>query len=151
MAERKNTHGLQLFREHGVLVIDIGDMEIWDGADLSLVRDTLTILISEQRHRSIGIEMSHVKFIPSGFFGMLYDWYETGIRVHLFRPRKCVTNMLWFQRFFEPVGTDWYRLEDLHEIGLDAEITEENRQEYPRQQPVYATDSFEPLVAPATW
>ena len=45
MAERKNTHGLRLSRRREVMIVDIGDMEIWDGADLSLIRDTLNRLI----------------------------------------------------------------------------------------------------------
>lgn len=125
MAERKNTHGLRLSRRRDVMIVDIGDMEIWDGADLSLIRDTLNQLILKQRRKAIGIQMRAVKYVPSGFFGMLYDWFEQGISVRLFSPQPRVANMLWFQRFFEADGRNGYvlreNLEDFVEMSEEDE------------------------------
>ena len=45
MAERKYIHGLTLRQDAKAVVLDIGEMEIWDGADLSLIRDTLISMI----------------------------------------------------------------------------------------------------------
>lgn len=120
MAERKNTHALRLTRRHGATTVDIGKMEIWDGADLSLVRDTLNTLIARRRQRSIAVQMKYVKYVPSGFFGMLYDYYEAGIAVHLFSPQPRVASMVWFQRFFVEEKPGMFRLEDMHEEGIDA-------------------------------
>lgn len=101
MAKRNRLH----FHEwNGAKVIDLGTMEIWDGADLALLRETLTLLIDRQRHHSIGVNMEFVKYIPSGFFGLLYDWREKGIRVQLFNPQSHVQRMLWFQQFMQPVA-----------------------------------------------
>ncbi len=101
MAKRNRLH----FHEwHGAKVIDLGTMEIWDGADLALLRETLTLLIDRQRHHSIGVNMEFVKYIPSGFFGLLFDWREKGIRVQLFNPQPHVQRMLWFQQFMQPVA-----------------------------------------------
>lgn len=122
MAERKNTHGLNLSSVRGITVVDIGDMEIWDGADLSLVRDTLAILIDRRRRRTVGVQMKHVKYVPSGFFGMLYDWFETGVTVYLIDPQERVNQMLWFQRFFTEERPGVWRLEDLYSTGIDAEV-----------------------------
>ena len=88
---------------NGAKVIDLGTMEIWDGADLALLRDTLTKLIDHERHHSIGVNMASVKYIPSGFFGLLFDWREKGIRIQLFNPQPHVQRMLWFQQFLEPI------------------------------------------------
>lgn len=112
MAERKNTHGLTVKRHRQGTVIDIGEMEIWDGADLSLIRDTLNRLIVKERRRSIAIQMRTVKYVPSGFFGMLYDWFERGITVRLVAPQERVTQMLWFQRFFELEQDECYLLRE---------------------------------------
>jgi hypothetical protein len=112
MAERKNTHGLTVKRQRRATVIDIGEMEIWDGADLSLIRDTLNRLIVKERRRSIAIQMRTVKYVPSGFFGMLFDWFERGITVRLVSPQERVTQMLWFQRFFELEQEDCYLLRE---------------------------------------
>jgi hypothetical protein len=124
MAERKNTHGMKLSYRSGIAVVDIGDMEIWDGADLSLVRDTLQVLIARRRRQVVGVEMRWVKYIPSGFFGMLYDWYEADVTVYLLNPQPCVERMLWFQRFFLEERPGVWRLEDLHETGIDAETSD---------------------------
>ena len=100
MAKRNRLH----FHDwNGAKVIDLGTMEIWDGADLALLRETLTLLIDRQRHHSIGVNMAFVKYIPSGFFGLLFDWREKGVRVQLFNPQPHVQRMLWFQQFMEPV------------------------------------------------
>ena len=101
MAKRNRLH----FHEwNGAKVIDLGTMEIWDGADLALLRETLTLLIDRQRNHSIGVNMEFVKYIPSGFFGLLFDWREKGIRVQLFNPQPHVQRMLWFQQFLQPVA-----------------------------------------------
>ncbi|REJ72830.1 MAG: hypothetical protein DWQ34_10390 [Planctomycetota bacterium] len=102
MAERKNTHGLSLTTHSNRTIVDIGDMEIWDGADLSLIRDTLTRLIEKERRKSVAIQMRSVKYVPSGFFGMLYDYFEQGVSIRLIRPQPRIANMLWFKRFFAP-------------------------------------------------
>jgi hypothetical protein len=128
MAERKNTHGLTVKRHRRATVIDIGEMEIWDGADLSLIRDTLNRLIVKERRRSIAIQMRTVKYVPSGFFGMLYDWFERGITVRLVAPQERVTQMLWFQRFFELEQEDCYLLREnlqLHVEEMEQAETEQ--------------------------
>lgn len=91
---------MNLDHRNGVTIMDLGEIEIWDGADLSLLRDTLTDLIEVQGCRSIGVNMTYVKYIPSGFFGMLYDWHEKGIAMRLYTPQRHVANMLWFRQFF---------------------------------------------------
>lgn len=94
----------------GSHVILLGDMEIWDGADLALLRETLVHLYHKMRSRQFGVDMSYVKYVPSGFFGMLFDWYEKGVQIQLYSPQPQVAGMLWFRRFFEPIGDDVYRL-----------------------------------------
>ena len=85
-------------------------MEIWDGADMALLRESLTRLITAEKHRAIGVDMTYVKYIPSGFFGMLFDWFETGVQIRLYTPQSNVRKMLWFNQFFEAVGHDSYEL-----------------------------------------
>jgi hypothetical protein len=122
MAERKYTHGLRVYSASGCQVIDIGDMEIWDGADLSLLRDALVSLIKRERKGSIGVDMRAVQYVPSGFFGMLFDWYESGIQVRLIAPQARVMNMLWFRQFFRLVEKDVYELNDR---GVTAPVASE--------------------------
>jgi hypothetical protein len=101
---------LRIFVRGNVTVLALGDMEIWDGADLALLRESLTRCISVEKKRNIGVDMSHVKYIPSGFFGLLFDWHEQGARIRLFAPQPNVRQMLWFSRFFHPVSDDGFEL-----------------------------------------
>jgi len=111
MAERKNLDGLTLSNHDGTRLMNLGDMEIWDGADLSLLRDGLNHVILTEKHRSVAVDMSCVKYVPSGFFGMLFDWFEKGVSVRLYAPQERVIQMLWFRQFFLASADEWY---DLH-------------------------------------
>ncbi|MGE5193363.1 MAG: STAS domain-containing protein [Deltaproteobacteria bacterium] len=101
---------LQLVPDDGFTILNLGDMEIWDGADMALLRESLTRLIKAEKHRRIGVDMSHVKYIPSGFFGMLFDWYEAGVQIRLYDPQPNVRLMLWFNQFFEAVDDGCFAL-----------------------------------------
>lgn len=106
----------------GVTVLDLGEMDIWDGADMSLLRETLLRLIEGDKRGLIGVNMQSVKYIPSGFFGMLYDWHEKGVEVFLYSPQPNVANMLWFRQFFEHVenGCHVLRNEPKYEMPVDS-------------------------------
>lgn len=99
MASRKNR--MTIHEWDGVHVLDLKEIEIWDGADLALIRETLSQLIKHQERRSVGVEMRYVKYVPSGFFGMLYDWHEQGVAIRVYSPQPHVKNMRWFQQFFD--------------------------------------------------
>lgn len=93
-------------------LLHVGEMDIWDGADLALLREGLFQLIERDHCRAIAIDMRFVKYIPSGFFGMLYDWQEKrGVQFALTPPQPNVQRMLWFQRFFHLNAAGTY---DLH-------------------------------------
>lgn len=112
MAERKYTHGLELHQDEKATIISIGEMEIWDGADLSLIRDSLISLIRGEGCGSIGINLKYVRYIPSGFFGMLFDWFESGVEIRLYQPTDRVQGMIWFRQFYLHEGDGCYVLHD---------------------------------------
>lgn len=95
---RKKRHTID--EREGYHVVVMEDMEIWDGADLALLRETLAQLVDRDKQRRIGVDMTCVKYIPSGFFGMLYDYRERDILVRLYCPQPHVAQMLWFREFF---------------------------------------------------
>lgn len=96
----------------GVLLLQLGEMEIWDGADLALLREGLFHLIADEQCESIAIDMRFVKYIPSGFFGMLFDWQEKcGTRFSLTPPQPNVQRMLWFRQFFKLNATGLYDMQ----------------------------------------
>jgi anti-anti-sigma regulatory factor len=101
---------LRLVPRDGFTVLELGTMEIWDGADMALLRESLTRLIKAEKHRAIAVDMTYVKYIPSGFFGMLFDWFETGVRIRLYSPQPNVRKMLWFNQFFDAAEHDGFDL-----------------------------------------
>lgn len=105
---RKKRNSIE--ERNGYQFIVMGEMEIWDGADLALLRETLARLVDVDGHTAIGVDMTFVKYIPSGFFGMLYDYRERGIAVQLSTPQPHVKEMLWFREFFEEVEPGVYEL-----------------------------------------
>jgi len=105
----------------GFHVLDLGEIDIWDGADLSLLRESLNLLITEQGLASVGVDLTHVKYIPSGFFGMLFDWRERGVDIRLYDPQPNVAAMIWFRQFAEPAGDGVFDLVGEGRIELPPE------------------------------
>ena len=104
MATAKIDPSLIIQLPDGSHVIRLGEMEIWDGADLALLRETLVYVFHELQSRSFGVDMSFVKYVPSGFFGMLYDWHDLNVRIRLYSPQPQIKGMLWFRKFFHVVA-----------------------------------------------
>ncbi|MCA9049379.1 MAG: hypothetical protein KDA89_11670 [Planctomycetaceae bacterium] len=97
---RKKRQRLDIQADGDSVIVGLDNIEIWDGADLALLREVLTEMIDKEGYRSVGVNLQSVKYIPSGFFGMLYEWYEDGIHIHLHSPQPNVEQMLWFRMFF---------------------------------------------------
>lgn len=111
MSSRKRQR-LSVRVESDIAIVALTDMEIWDGADLALLRESLTALIENDGYRAIGVDLSAVKYIPSGFFGMLFEWYEQGLTIRLYSPRPNVAQMLWFRMFFTVQDGESFQLTD---------------------------------------
>ena len=106
-------------------LLHVGEMDIWDGADLALLRDGLFMLIEREQCRSIAIDMRFVKYIPSGFFGMLFDWSEKrGVQFALTPPQPNVQRMLWFRRFFHLNSAGMYDLQTESTVAMAPGIPE---------------------------
>ncbi len=120
MASRKKQR-MKINRVQNVAVMDMGAIEIWDGADLALLRETLHRLVDVEKHSAIGVNMAYVKYVPSGFFGMLYDCHERGIEIFLYAPQPNVANMLWFRQFFDHAQAGGFQLHSEPKLELLAE------------------------------
>lgn len=132
MSLRKKNR-LTVRTEDDLAIVALDDMEIWDGADLALLRETLTNLIEKDGYRAIGVDLSAVKYIPSGFFGMLFEWYDQGLKVQLYWPQSNVVQMLWFRMFFVSKEDGIYQLND-----------DEMRHNSPNEQVAYHRREFMP-------
>jgi len=81
------------------VIIELPEADIWDGANLAHIRETIYSLVNGGR-RKIGVSMREVKYIPSGFFGMLYDHYEKGVGMCVCDPIEHTQQFRWFRQFF---------------------------------------------------
>lgn len=112
MMNQKKRQRLKIQSDGTTANVGLDQIEIWDGADLALLREVLTELIDKEGFRSIGVDLQSVKYIPSGFFGMLFEWYEDGINIQLHSPQPNVEQMLWFRMFFRRQNAGTYFLND---------------------------------------
>lgn len=126
---------LRIDERNEVPVLVLKKTEIWDGADLALLRETLSGLIRKKQRCSVGIELSSVQVIPSGFFGMLSAWHLRGTEIRLYSPHERIQKMLWFAHFFEkdPADCTAYILKERprlqlqdHEPGLEDFVISKN-------------------------
>ncbi len=102
-AERK------IFERDGISVVTLGRATVWDIGDLVRLREVAESLYA-RRQMKIGLDMSRVGLLPSGFMNMICEWNERGFEVLLYDPLPVVQNMLWFQQFTEHVSGTTYRL-----------------------------------------
>lgn len=109
MAARVHVHGLSVRLEGDSALVSVGREQVWEGADLSLLRDTVRRLV-EDGSRSIGIDLSGVQYLPSGFFGLLMDWSDRGVSISLVAPHEQVQKMMWFTEFFHEDHIDSFSL-----------------------------------------
>ena len=112
MMNQKKRKRLNIKADGLTAVVGLDNIEIWDGADLALLREVLTELIDKESYRQIGVNLESVKYIPSGFFGMLFEWYEDGVRIRLHSPQPNVEQMLWFRMFFTQQPDGSFQLND---------------------------------------
>lgn len=130
MASKKNR--MTIHRCENVTILDLGAMDIWDGADMALLRETLTELIEQEGCRSIGVDMQHVKYIPSGFFGMMLDCFDRGVAIRLYSPQPHVHKMLWFRQFFDYEADGTYRLRGEPKFSMATDSSEsDNSSDWP--------------------
>ncbi len=112
-------------------VVNMGTMEIWDGEELSLIREAFRRLMEEEECLSMGVDMRYVKYVPSGFFGTLCDWHDKGVCVRVFGPLPNVKQMLWFTTFFQSIGDNVHELRpsnvnEFEESTSDCESVQES-------------------------
>ena len=132
---------LEITQDSGITFISLGNMEIWDGADLALIRDTLIEQIQEYDRQMLAIDMESVKYIPSGFFGMLSEWKDRGICISIKGVQKNVANMVWFQQFFLEASPGLYHLQhepkfEMNTIFAEPEMHSEQMIEQPQHHQI---------------
>lgn len=123
---------LTITQEDGITFISLGAMEIWDGADLALIRDTLIEQVQDYGRSELAVDMATVKYIPSGFFGMLSEWKDRGVCISIRGVQENVAQMVWFQQFFLETVPGIYRLQGEPLFEMNAIFAEPDESETER-------------------
>lgn len=116
-------------QQDGVTVVSLGEAAVWDTGDLVRLREVASAMTASGRSK-VALDLAHVSHLPSGFMNMLCEWREYGFEVLLLDPQPFVQNMLWFQRFTEPVSATDYRLNYMPQKDF------RRRERHSRLQPV---------------
>lgn len=83
-----------------ITLVCLGEMEIWDGSELSLLRETLAELSQSPGGCRIAVELSYAKYLPSGLFGLLANCCEDGMEMFITTPTADMIGVRWFREFF---------------------------------------------------
>jgi anti-anti-sigma factor len=98
-------HGvLRVYETGAVIVLGFGGGEIPDRIDLGTYRAEITSLLQQNQCEMLGLDLTGVKYIPSGMLGMLVSLRQQGITVQLYNPSADVREVLQItglERLFE--------------------------------------------------
>lgn len=89
-------------------LLSIGTQQIWDKGDLMQLQAELDRLVARDQFESITIDTRYVEYVPSGFFGLLYDFHLEGVRIWLCEPSPRMRRMIWFRQFLYRIDDDLY-------------------------------------------
>lgn len=95
---------LRVYETGSVTVLGFGGGEISDRIDLGACRADLTALLHQNQCETLGLDLTGVKYIPSGMLGMLVSLRQQGIAIHLYNPSVDVREVLQItglERLFE--------------------------------------------------
>ncbi|MBD3672340.1 MAG: hypothetical protein HUJ26_02335 [Planctomycetaceae bacterium] len=125
LMSKRRRQRLTIHQEKGSTLISLGAMDIWDGADLALIRDTLFEQIFDYNLRNFILDMQTVKYVPSGFFGMLGEWKDRGVQITIKGVQPNVSGMLWFRQFFTELRPGYFGLESEPKFSVDAVLRDD--------------------------
>ena len=87
--------------KHPDFRIKFRGMEILEHSESCLIRDWID---TQPKDIHVTIDLDGVNHLPSGFFGMIYSYYETGVRFAFINLSDRLRNFLWIKRFIVADG-----------------------------------------------
>lgn len=85
---------LEVYEAGELTVIGFGGREVLDRLSLAECREELLRLIDEYQCRTLALDLTGVRLIPSGMLGMLCSIRRQGIEIHLYNPSQDVREVL---------------------------------------------------------
>jgi anti-sigma B factor antagonist len=75
---------LEVYQAGELTVVGFGGSEVLDRVDLASCRDDLVRLIDEHKCRTLAIDLTGVKLMPSGLLGLLSSIHRLGVEVQIY-------------------------------------------------------------------
>jgi anti-sigma B factor antagonist len=101
---------LEVYEAGELTVVGFGGREILDFVSLAECRDELQDLIRDHDCRSLAIDLTGVKIVPSGLLGLMTTVHSSGVEVHLYNACDAVREVIEI--------TNLDRILNLHEVEV---------------------------------
>ncbi|OYW22162.1 MAG: hypothetical protein B7Z55_04935 [Planctomycetales bacterium 12-60-4] len=101
---------LEVYQAGELTVVGFGGREILDQFSLAEYRDELVTLIEEHNCKSLAIDLTGVKIIPSGMLGVLASIHRMNVEVHLYNACDDIREVLEITKLNQVL--------QLHEVEL---------------------------------
>ncbi|ADG67383.1 hypothetical protein Plim_1550 [Planctopirus limnophila DSM 3776] len=69
-----------------------------DRLDLGICRDELTLLLRSTKCQSLAVDLTNVRFVPSGMLGLLATIPKLGVELMVFNPNPEIREVLEITR-----------------------------------------------------
>lgn len=101
---------LQVYSVGETTVVGFGGRDVLDSVNVANCREELLALIEKEHCKVLGVDLTGVKFIPSGLLGVLASVRKLGVEVHLYNPSSDVREAM--------TATNLDKIMPMHEIEL---------------------------------
>lgn len=85
---------LEVYEAGELTVVGFGGREILDHINLAECRDELLTLIREHQTKTLAIDLTGVKLLPSGMLGLLASVHRLGVEVQLYNACQDIREVL---------------------------------------------------------
>jgi anti-anti-sigma factor len=82
-----------VYRKGPLTVIGFGSQRP-NRIDLGVCRDELTALLKSTHCRSLAVDLTNVRFVPSGMLGLLATISKVGVELMIFNPNREIRDVL---------------------------------------------------------
>lgn len=103
---------LEIYKAGELTVVGFGGRPVLDHLNLANCRDELVQLIRENHCKTLALDLTGVRLIPSGLLGLLASIRRQGVTVQLYNPSDDIREVLEI--------TKLNTLLELHDVDVDA-------------------------------
>ena len=85
---------LQVYEVGPTTVIGFGGADVLDDLNVVVYRDAIEELLTNNEIKTLAVDLTGVRLIPSGMLGLLASTRRHGVEVHIYNPSEDVREVL---------------------------------------------------------